>query len=41
MINDICMDDRAAQRGCGVSFPGDIQNLPGSFPVGPTVGDLL
>jgi len=24
---------QAAHRGCGVSFPGDIQNPPGFFPV--------
>ena len=30
---------QAAQRGCGVSFPGDIQDLPGQGPVQPAVGD--
>ena len=29
----------AAQRGCGVSFSGDIQDPPGQGPVQPAVGD--
>jgi len=28
----------AAQRGCGVSFPRDIQNPPGYFPAQAAVG---
>ena len=31
--------EQAAQGGCGVSFSGDIQELPGRGPVQPTVGD--
>jgi len=37
------MDDGAleqvAQRGCGISFSGDIQDLPGRGPVQPAVGE--
>jgi len=31
--------EQAAQGGCGVSCPGDIQDLPGQHPVQPAVGD--
>ena len=31
--------EQAAQGGCGVSFSGDIQDLPGQDPVQPAVGD--
>ena len=31
--------EQAAQGGSGVSFSGDIQDLPGRGPVQPTVGD--
>jgi len=30
---------QAAQRGCGVSFCGDIQDPPGQGPVQPALGD--
>jgi len=30
---------QAAQGGCGVSFSGDIQALPGQGPLQPAVGD--
>ena len=30
--------EQAAQGGCGVSLPGDIQNLPGRVPVPPALG---
>lgn len=25
--------EKAAQKNCGVSFPGDTQNCPGDYPV--------
>jgi len=31
--------EAVAQRGCGVSFSGDIQDPPGCGPVQPAVGD--
>jgi len=31
--------EQPAQGGCGVSFSGDIQDLPGQGPVQPAVGD--
>jgi len=31
--------EQVAQGGCGVSFSGDIQALPGRGPVQPAVGD--
>ena len=31
--------EQAAQRGCGVSFSGDIQDPPGQAPEQPAVGD--
>ena len=31
--------EQAAQGGCGVSFSGDIQDLPAQGPLQPTVGD--
>ena len=33
--------EQAAQGGCGVSFSGDIQDLPGQGPVQPAVGVTL
>jgi len=31
--------DQAAQGGCGFSFSGDFQDLPGQGPLQPSVGD--
>jgi len=31
--------EQVAQRGCGFSFSGDIQDPPGQGPVQPAVGD--
>lgn len=33
--------EQATQRGGGVSFPGDIQDQPGHFPVQPAIVSLL
>ena len=33
--------EQAAQRGCGVSFSGDIQDLSRRLPAQLTVGNLL
>ena len=33
--------EQAAQSGCGVSFSGDIQDLPGRLRVQPGLGSLL
>ena len=33
--------EQVAQRRCGVSFHGDIQDLPGRLPVRPHVGYVL
>jgi len=33
------MEHQPAQRGCGVSFSGDIQNPPGQGLVQPALGD--
>jgi len=30
----------AGQRGCVISFSGDVQNFPGCFPVQPTIGNF-
>lgn len=32
---------QAAQRGCGYSFPGNTQNMPGSFCLQPTLGNPI
>jgi len=31
--------EQDAQRGCKISFPGDIQNPPGRHPVQPVLGE--
>ena len=33
--------EQAVQRGCGVSFSGDVQDPPGHLPVQPAVGSLF
>ena len=33
--------EQVAQGGCGISFSGDNQNLPGHFPLQPALRNLL
>lgn len=33
--------EQTAQKDCEISFYGDIQNLPGRFPVQPSIWNLL